>query len=102
MLENGHYPFHLKKRISGNDGHLSNKQALELFTTHQSDSLSHLLLSHLSQENNDPKLVLDLFKAHSKKTEIIVATRHKHTALYSIESKQKKTTKRITQLSLFQ
>ncbi len=102
MLENGHYPFHLKKRISGNDGHLSNKQALDLFTTHQSDSLSHLLLSHLSQENNDPKLVLDLFKAHSKKTEIILATRHEHTALYAIESKQKKITKRITQLNLFQ
>src|SRR5688572_15554960 len=31
MLQNGRYPYYLKKRISGEKGHLSNKQALELF-----------------------------------------------------------------------
>jgi phosphoribosyl 1,2-cyclic phosphodiesterase len=30
MLANGNYPYHLQKRISGDDGHLSNSQALEL------------------------------------------------------------------------
>lgn len=30
MLDEGHYPYHLKKRISSDKGHLSNKQALEL------------------------------------------------------------------------
>ena len=34
MLDEGHYPYHLKKRISSDKGHLSNKQALELFVQH--------------------------------------------------------------------
>ena len=31
MLDKGGYPYHLKRRIRGGQGHLSNKQALELF-----------------------------------------------------------------------
>ena len=31
MLQNGNYPFHLKRRISGGLGHLSNNEALQLF-----------------------------------------------------------------------
>ena len=45
MLENGRYPLHLKNRIRGGEGHLSNKEALDLFITHRSPFLSHLLLS---------------------------------------------------------
>ena len=47
MLQNGRYPYHLKKRISGERGHLSNRQALELFKSHRPAFMSHLLLSHL-------------------------------------------------------
>ena len=35
MLENGRYPYHLKKRISGDNGHLSNRQAVELLINHR-------------------------------------------------------------------
>ena len=52
MLQNGNYPFHLKKRISGGLGHLSNKEALELFITHKPHFMSHFLLAHLSENNN--------------------------------------------------
>jgi len=38
MLHNGNYPFHLKRRISGGSGHLSNKEALQIFL-HISPSL---------------------------------------------------------------
>lgn len=62
MLEKGRYPFFLKKRISGGKGHLSNAQALELFTLHKPAFMSHLLLAHLSKDNNDPQLVQRLFK----------------------------------------
>ena len=54
-------PVFLKNRIRGDEGHLSNHQALELFTTHKSPFMSHLLLSHLSEQNNSPQLVHDLF-----------------------------------------
>ena len=38
MLENGRYPYHLKKRIRSEKGHLSNDQALELFKSHRPQS----------------------------------------------------------------
>lgn len=47
MLENSRYPIHLKKRIRGGQGHLSNRQALELFIKHRPPFMSHVLLSHL-------------------------------------------------------
>lgn len=84
MLENGKYPIHLKNRIRGGHGHLSNKEALELFTTHRSPSLSHLLLSHLSKENNSVELVEQLFKQHAKGINITVASRFQSTAVFTV------------------
>ncbi|MGV3541012.1 MAG: MBL fold metallo-hydrolase [Rufibacter sp.] len=84
MLDNGHYPYHLKRRIKGNHGHLSNKQALTLFTGYKPDYMSHVLLSHLSKENNCPKLVKELFSAHAGKTEVIVASRYEETPVFTV------------------
>ena len=86
MLENGNYPLHLKNRIRGGVGHLSNEQALQLFVTHRPKFLSHLILSHLSKNNNDPKLVEDIFNENKGNTKIIVASRYKESALYTITS----------------
>jgi phosphoribosyl 1,2-cyclic phosphodiesterase len=84
MLENGKYPIYLKRRIRGGKGHLSNRQALQLFTSCKPSYMSHLLLSHLSQENNCPKLVKELFSAHAQETEIVVASRFYETPVYTI------------------
>ena len=84
MLENGNYPIHLKNRIRGGVGHLSNEQALQLFVKHRPKFLSHLILSHLSKNNNDPKLVEDLFNQHKGNTKIIVASRYQETAVFHI------------------
>lgn len=86
MLDKGGYPYHLKRRIRGGKGHLSNKQALELFITHKPAHMSHLLLSHLSKNNNDPKLVHELFAGCAGDTQIIVASRFEETAVYRISS----------------
>ena len=85
MLQNGRYPYYLKKRISGELGHLSNKQALELFKSHRPTFMSHLFLSHLSRDNNSPELVQDLFNQHANGIKIIVASRYKETEVYCIE-----------------
>ncbi len=85
MLDNGRYPYFLKKRIRGGHGHLSNKQALELFTSCKPAYMSHLLLSHLSRDNNSPELVLELFKRSAGDTEIVVASRDKETEVYYIK-----------------
>ncbi len=84
MLENGSYPFHLKKRISGGRGHLSNTQALDLFVKHRHGQLSHLVLSHLSKNNNDPELVGRLFSAQRKSTQITVASRYHEMPLLTV------------------
>src|ERR1700761_23466 len=52
MLDAGGYPYHLKRRIRSGHGHLSNKQAAELFVTYKPAYMTHLLLSHLSKNNN--------------------------------------------------
>lgn len=84
MLEKGRYPYHLKRRIRGGMGHLSNSQALEIFINHRSPQLSHLLLSHLSRDNNRPELVHELFSQHTKGTQIIIASRYKESEVYHI------------------
>lgn len=88
MLQNGNYPFHLKKRISGGLGHLSNKEALQLFIDHKPHFMSHLLLAHLSENNNSPKLVQEIFDAHAGDVKITVASRFQETEVFHIRSKQ--------------
>ena len=84
MLDNGGYPYHLKRRIRGGQGHLSNKQALELFINHKPEFMTHVLLAHLSKNNNSSDLVYELFSAHANGTEVIVASRHEETAVFHI------------------
>ena len=96
MLEKGRYPYHLKRRIRGGLGHLSNTQALEIFLNHRSPHLSHLLLSHLSRDNNRPELVQELFSQHANGTEIIVASRYQESAVYHISGSPLTEQKHIT------
>jgi phosphoribosyl 1,2-cyclic phosphodiesterase len=106
LLEQGRYPFHLKQRIKGDKGHLSNKQALDLFINHRAPYLSHLFLSHLSEDNNHPRLVTNFFSKDAGSTEIIVAGRKKETRLYHIRDvipvkKKVRFMEETKQLSLF-
>ncbi|HEY6503843.1 MAG TPA: MBL fold metallo-hydrolase [Chitinophagaceae bacterium] len=110
MLADGSYPAHLKRRISGDKGHLSNTQALELFISARGSQLSHLLLSHLSKNNNSPERVNKLFSKHAGSTQVIIASRYHETPVFCIDGngrpanvKTGKTTRQGNfQLSLFQ
>lgn len=84
LLENGRYPLFLKNRIRGGEGHLSNLEALKIFTTHRPSFMTHLLLSHLSKDNNDPQLAKQLFEQHAGNVEIIVASRFEQTPVFEI------------------
>ncbi|MGC4233136.1 MAG: MBL fold metallo-hydrolase [Niabella sp.] len=84
LLQNGRYPYHLKKRISGGRGHLSNKEALDLFLSCRPAHMSHLFLSHLSADNNNPDLVRDLFCRHAAATHIVIASRYQETPVYIV------------------
>jgi phosphoribosyl 1,2-cyclic phosphodiesterase len=84
MLENGRYPIYLKNRIRSDEGHLSNKQALDIFTRFRPPFMTHLLLSHLSKDNNDPQLAQQLFQSSAQQTKIIVASREEASPVYTI------------------
>ncbi len=86
MLTNGNYPWHLKRRISSDEGHLSNAQALELFIQYRPAQLRLLILSHLSKNNNRPELVKQLFAPHAGNTELFVASRYEASPLFPVES----------------
>lgn len=52
MLLTGGYPWHLKQRIRSNQGHLSNKDAIDLLKEINSDYLKNIFISHISEQNN--------------------------------------------------
>ncbi|MDX1253206.1 MAG: MBL fold metallo-hydrolase [Gammaproteobacteria bacterium] len=56
MLANGEYTKKLKKRVAGQYGHLSNRQAAELLSKLDCSKLQHLVAMHLSAKNNTPQL----------------------------------------------
>ncbi len=85
MLEKGNYPIFLKNRICGGHGHLSNKQALELFISYKPAFMSHLFLSHLSKNNNSSQLVQQLFEQHANGVKMIVASRYNETDVFHID-----------------
>lgn len=56
MLENGSYPYPLKKRILSPEGHLSNLAAGEFAKELLQSGTTRFVLSHLSRENNVPEV----------------------------------------------
>jgi phosphoribosyl 1,2-cyclic phosphodiesterase len=101
MLENGSYPAHLKARIRADEGHLSNKQAFELFMKYRPSYLKLVLLSHLSAENNRPSIAKSLFKSALHAVDIKIAHRDKETPVYFINSQENVSKRNSPQLSLF-
>jgi phosphoribosyl 1,2-cyclic phosphodiesterase len=90
MLLEGNYPAYLKHRINSDKGHLSNQQALDLFKEHKPSYMSHVFLSHISKENNDPQLVQDLFKAHAEGVEVVLTSRLEEIPVYEISGGESK------------
>ena len=58
MLMNGPYPWFLKQRIRGREGHLSNADSCLLLSEVVHDGLEHVILAHLSETNNTPQKAL--------------------------------------------
>jgi phosphoribosyl 1,2-cyclic phosphodiesterase len=58
MLQQGPYPEFLKARIAGPQGHLSNAECARLLGEVGRGRLQWACLGHLSEQNNDPDLVL--------------------------------------------
>jgi phosphoribosyl 1,2-cyclic phosphodiesterase len=56
MLENGAYPYSLKKRVGSRLGHLDNQSAAALLAKLDNSKLKHIIAAHLSAKNNTPQL----------------------------------------------
>ncbi|HML35834.1 MAG TPA: MBL fold metallo-hydrolase [Bacillota bacterium] len=64
MLKVGRYPWFLKQRVLGEEGHLSNEAAGEtiLRLLSENDKERRVLLAHLSRENNFPEMAYQTVK----------------------------------------
>ncbi|WP_434311430.1 MBL fold metallo-hydrolase [Hominifimenecus sp. rT4P-3] len=59
MLQVGPYPYYLKQRVMGKQGHLSNETAGRLLAEVWQPRLRYVLLGHLSKENNYAELAYE-------------------------------------------
>lgn len=85
MLQSGPYPPHLKARVGGKFGHLSNEDGALLAAVLAKTGASHILLGHLSLENNLPERALAAVEAEFEKrgvtAKVLVAKREEPTLL---------------------
>jgi len=83
MLVNGPYAWHLKQRVKGKHGHLSNVQASELIDEVLHDGLKNIILAHLSEINNVPDLAIEsmrsFLKSRNASCNLYVAGQHQST-----------------------
>lgn len=99
MLRAGPYPKVVQDRIAGSHGHLSNRAAAELARQVSHREMRHLVLAHLSEQNNSPEVArrtVDLaVRATPFRGSLTVATQNAITA-FRVER-----ARRVEQLSLF-
>lgn len=63
MVQNGSYPYLLKRRILSGLGHLSNEQAGKILERLADSNVKSVVLGHLSQQNNTKKLAYESAQA---------------------------------------
>ncbi len=83
MLQNGSYPYYLKRRIASDVGHLSNDQAYALLENHAGENLKCVYLSHLSGENNAPEIAYNLLQKFEPEFEVRLTSRYEAGEVYS-------------------
>lgn len=71
MLKAGSYPYELKRRILSNKGHLCNEDSAACCTELVKSGARHIVLGHLSKENNFPLLALQCCEAALRKNGFI-------------------------------
>jgi len=86
MLANGPYPPHLKSRIKGPRGHISNHEAAELLCRATTGGrLRWACLAHLSEQNNHPDVALKTHRGVlGRSLELAVADRYKVSGVFMV------------------
>lgn len=89
MLMNGKYPYHIKQRILGDRGHLSNQDSAYYLSHFIGSATEWIILAHLSEDNNTKQLALSTLENTLKKEEqqvnhIIIAEQKNRTELIEV------------------
>ncbi len=89
MLMEGKYPYHLKQRIYGDCGHLSNEMTSKYLTEYIGENTKEIILIHLSHENNTEEKALETLKSKLKENNInfnniIISEQNENTELIEI------------------
>ena len=85
LMNNPNYPYHLKQRILGDKGHLSNTQCADYLKKIVGNKTKYIVLAHLSEQNNLPSLAFDNLKDKlDDSIKIIIANQNENTELIEI------------------
>lgn len=89
LLMNGNRPYHIKQRILGDKGHLSNKDTAYYLSKLIGDKTTHIVLAHLSEDNNTQELAQEnlehtLENNNQQVKHILIASQHNKTELVEI------------------
>lgn len=89
-LRSGPYPYTLKQRILGSQGHLSNDDAAAFAAQMAAGGTRCIVLAHLSRENNTPQRAYDTVRraldACGASVELLVAPRDELSPAYETEN----------------
>lgn len=91
MLMHGPYPWHLKQRVKGRNGHLSNDACCEFLNEVLHAEMEHVIFAHLSETNNTPQKVQQVMEPlfSNCKTKFTVAGQNYPTEIISVTVKHK-------------
>lgn len=84
MLMNGPYPYILKQRILGKRGHLSNETSAAFAEYLAARGTRQILLAHLSDKNNTPRLALAALAERVGNFPVAVAPRDEMSVIMEI------------------
>lgn len=85
LMENPKYPYHIKQRILGDKGHLSNNDSSTYLKKLAGNKTKHIVLAHLSEENNTEELAIKTLKDKNiSDCEILVARQNEKTELIEV------------------
>jgi phosphoribosyl 1,2-cyclic phosphodiesterase len=86
MLKNGPYPLALQQRVRSSHGHLANKDAAAFLKELLSDRLQYVILAHLSETNNLPKIAHEaaLKAAQSSRCKLMIARQNTPTPIIEL------------------
>ena len=85
LMNNPNYPYHIKQRILGDKGHLSNKDSSYYLKKFIGNNTKHIILAHLSENNNTDELALKTLNETIENNNIDIRIAHQETQTELIE-----------------